>query len=110
MTDEEATMELPTPHGKVEVFPYVYADIDLLRLPIKTLSMIKDNLMARKKYGIKTYGEPLKTFNGRSVEIDTKQEALDTAMYIKQGIMEGLPWSDAYSLMMCVITELYREE
>jgi hypothetical protein len=49
--------------------------------------VIKD-LKAREEVGIKKYGEPLQTYNGRVALVDAYQEVLDLANYIKQELME----------------------
>lgn len=57
--------------GKEEVLPRVITDLHL-----------------RAEKGMKTYGGPLETFNGRSALWDAYQEAIDLVMYLKQLIME----------------------
>ena len=49
--------------------------------------MMKD-IEERKSAGIKTYGEPLRAFNGRDPLIDAYQEALDLAVYLRQELFE----------------------
>jgi hypothetical protein len=61
---------LPTA-GRVDVTPLVIAD-----------------LQARTEGGIRTYGRPLQTFNGRSALRDAYEEALDLAQYLKQLLLE----------------------
>lgn len=50
-------------------------------------NVIKD-LKLREEVGIKRYGTPLQTHNGRNSLMDAYQEALDLAMYLKQKLME----------------------
>ena len=49
--------------------------------------VIKD-LSARAEDGIKKYGTPLMTFNGRNALVDALQESYDQSMYLKQALME----------------------
>ena len=46
------------------------------------------DLRRRTAQGVKTYGVPLSTHNGRSALQDAYEEALDLAQYLKQAIME----------------------
>ena len=50
--------------------------------------LIQD-LQARVEVGIKQYGMPLETNNGRCALMDLYQELLDGAMYLKQHMMES---------------------
>jgi len=61
---------MPT-KGKINVLPEV----------------IKD-LQDREVVGIKRYGTPLQTENGRDALMDAYQEALDLVMYLKQVLLE----------------------
>lgn len=64
--------EQPVPHGRgPEVAPLVIVDIQ-----------------ERVKKGIETYGEPLRSHNGRSATRDAYEECLDLALYLKQKLME----------------------
>lgn len=49
---------------------------------------VKRDLDERIALGIKRYGKPLQTFNGRDALLDAYQEALDLVHYLKQAIME----------------------
>ena len=66
-----ATPEPMSKPGKKDVFPELIKDIE-----------------ARRQVGIKTYGYPLQTFNGRDALNDALQESIDQCLYIKQAIME----------------------
>ena len=46
-------------------------------------------LRERKAFGLRKYGTPLKTFNGRDPRVDELQELLDAQCYRAQGAMEG---------------------
>jgi len=46
------------------------------------------DLLAREQVGIQTYGDTLRTFNGRRALVDAYQEAIDLVQYLKQEIME----------------------
>lgn len=61
----------PPEQGRTVVFPHVVADI-----------------RARAEHGIKKYGRPLETGNGRSALQDAYEEALDLVMYLKQKLLE----------------------
>ena len=49
--------------------------------------VIKD-LATRFHVGLRKYGEPLHTFNGRNALQDAYEEVLDLAMYLRQAIAE----------------------
>lgn len=66
----EDTQSLPTKGGE-DVTPHVIADIQ-----------------ARTERGIRKYGRPLQTGNGRSYEQDLYEELLDAVQYLKQGMLE----------------------
>ena len=70
--DASAPEQSPTP-GKVDIPPLVIADIQ-----------------ARRDFGIKKYGTPLQSHNGRDPLVDAYQEALDLCMYLRQAIEERL--------------------
>ena len=66
----------PMPHGKgVNVF-----------------DLIREDLTSRENYGIKEYGEPLTTFNGRDALVDAYQELLDLVVYLRQFLEERDKW------------------
>jgi hypothetical protein len=67
-----STDQQPTPEGKGP--------------PIFDLMM--EDIEERKAAGIKTYGEPLKAFNGRDPLVDAYQEVLDLAVYLRQELYE----------------------
>ena len=50
---------------------------------------VMKDMTERMIMGIKSYGVPLQTFNGRSPLQDLYEELLDAACYIKQAIMES---------------------
>lgn len=50
--------------------------------------LVKHDLDRRREKGIKTYGEPLRTHNGRDALWDAYEEALDLALYLRQAIAE----------------------
>ena len=58
--------------NRQEVLPLVLADLD-----------------ARVRKGAAEYGEPLTTHNGRNALQDAYEEILDTALYLKQAILEA---------------------
>ena len=49
---------------------------------------VKRDLDERIALGIRRYGKPLQTFNGRDALLDAYQEGLDLVHYLKQAIME----------------------
>jgi hypothetical protein len=48
-----------------------------------------ERLKSRAEEGLKTYGRPLQTFNGRSALQDALEEVLDLAQYLQQAVMEA---------------------
>ncbi len=72
MLDSVATKKQPKPKGKgAVVTDLVIADLEM-----------------RRKAGVKKYGTPLRTHNGRDSLIDAYQEALDLCLYLRQAIQE----------------------
>lgn len=64
--------EQPMPtEGAEDVTPYVIAD-----------------LQERTRRGIRKYGRPLQTHNGRDALWDAYEEALDLVQYLRQAILE----------------------
>jgi hypothetical protein len=51
-------------------------------------------LEARVELGVRKYGTRLKTFNGRDVLLDCRQEALDGIMYSQQAVLQDIPGAD----------------
>jgi hypothetical protein len=71
-TERAATANQPPPTGTgAEIAPLVMADIQ-----------------ARIQKGKATYGDVLRTGNGRNALWDAYQEALDLALYLRQAIEE----------------------
>lgn len=52
------------------------------------LDAVIADLKERAEFGIKKYGTPLMTHNGRRALVDALQEAYDLVMYLKQAILE----------------------
>ena len=50
--------------------------------------LVIEDILERKKMGIKKYGTPLLPFNGRDALQDAYEEALDLCQYLKQAIEE----------------------
>jgi hypothetical protein len=50
--------------------------------------LVMADLTERMKAGIKTYGRPLESHNGRDALRDAYDEILDCAMYLKQAMIE----------------------
>lgn len=51
-------------------------------------SIVIDEILQRRKVGIKRYGTPLQANNGRDALRDAFEEALDLTMYLMQAIVE----------------------
>lgn len=71
MTTAAATPQPPPKPGQVEIVPLVVVDLE-----------------ARKAMGVKKYGTPLQSHNGRDALQDAYQEALDLCCYLRQAIEE----------------------
>ena len=52
------------------------------------LDEVIEDLKHRSDFGIKKYGTPLMSHNGRDALMDAYQEALDLVVYLRQAIME----------------------
>lgn len=75
--------------GGAPVNPLVYADLDqLVNVPIA--NQIKADLAERAAFGLKKYGKPLTTHNGRNAMVDIYQELLDAVVYYRQLLEEGV--------------------
>lgn len=75
---------MPTP-GKDEVLPVALDRI----IGWTYAKKIGEDLQARHERGLRTYGTPLMTENGRDCLMDLYQEALDGIMYATQYYMES---------------------
>jgi hypothetical protein len=53
------------------------------------VDLVVKDLIERKEFGTKKYGEPLMAHNGRSALIDAYQECLDLCIYLRQQIEES---------------------
>jgi hypothetical protein len=53
--------------------------------------LVIQDIEARIRKGIETYGQPLRTHNGRSALRDLYEEILDAAVYLRQLIEEQEP-------------------
>ncbi len=72
-TVESVAQDQPQPHGTGK--PVGERLIELIR--------------ERTKLGIKKYGEPLTTHNGRDALLDALQESIDLNQYLMQALMES---------------------
>jgi len=52
------------------------------------ISLVRDDLEARARMGVETYGKRLQPHNGRNSLVDAYQEALDLGVYVKQRLLE----------------------
>lgn len=50
--------------------------------------LVIEDMQARHRKGLETYGVPLRAFNGRNALQDLYEELLDAAAYIKQAMVE----------------------
>lgn len=82
--------------GQKDVTTLVCSDV-LLRYPEASLyaQMVVRDLIDRNEIGVRTYGTPLQTHNGRDAILDAYQEGLDMSKYLRQALAEDLDWSDA---------------
>lgn len=94
---------LPTA-GAQDVFPQIYEDLRkeakgdkstviIAGVAVPLVDVLIQELEERRQIGIKKYGRPLQTFNGRDALKDAYQEALDLIAYLRQKLTEvgGLP-------------------
>jgi hypothetical protein len=51
--------------------------------------LVIEDLLARTRKGVATYGKPLQSFNGRVAERDMYEELLDAVQYAKQNLLEA---------------------
>lgn len=63
--------------------------------------LVVGDMLFRKQVGIKTYGTPLQSFNGRDALQDAYEEVLDLAQYMKQQMLER---AALYAAIEAVIT------
>ena len=103
--DPSTDQPLPKP-GKDYVQEYM---IDNLRASIDMDDEIRAALIrgieARRELGIRKYGRPLETFNGRDALADAWDEALDLWTYVNQLEMED---NDTGSLPGVVLSIVFR--
>lgn len=72
--------------GSVPVLPFVLSDPET--------GPLRADLSERAADGVKKYGVPLMTYNGRDALTDFYQETLDAVMYARQhDLEEGNAWT-----------------
>jgi len=54
------------------------------------VDMVCRDLLKRKEFGTKKYGEPLMSNNGRNALLDAYEEVLDLVCYLRQALDEDL--------------------
>lgn len=85
-----------TSSSKENVMPGLIAYARLYQKPGPMIHQFIEELEKRNQKGIKTYGTPLQTFNGRNALQDALEEALDACQYLWQHMREkGKHWSAA---------------
>jgi len=52
------------------------------------LAHVLEDMCMRGVEGVRKYGRPLETYNGRDALQDAYEEAMDLCMYLKQAILE----------------------
>lgn len=57
------------------------------------VSAIESLLNHRTELGIRRYGHPLQTLNGRDATVDAREEIADACQYLKQRLMEHPTYS-----------------
>ncbi len=70
---DPAAAQDPPVHGRADITSYVVRDLE-----------------DRRKAGIKKYGQPLMTDDGRNGLIDAYQEAVDLTVYLRKRLEEDL--------------------
>ena len=87
MNENFASEDQPIPSGTKGIPVVEKVKEDILSIA-PSENDVTDDLNKRIEKGIRKYGEPLKTFNGRNALVDAYQEALDLLVYLKQLILE----------------------
>jgi hypothetical protein len=93
--DPTTDQALPKPGGDF-VQEFMINELDKLPPDDELRNSIRRGIEARRELGIRKYGTPLQTFNGRDALIDAWEESLDVLTYIYQIDMED---GDAGSLL-----------
>jgi hypothetical protein len=78
--------------GKEEITPEVKSILDLYRgqYTSRLVDHMLKTLDERTAEGVKTYGTPLMTFNGRNALKDAREEAYDLLQYLVQDTAERI--------------------
>jgi hypothetical protein len=67
---------------------------------------ITSGIEQRRELGIKKYGTPVQTFNGRDALLDAWQESLDLLTYIYQLDLEEGGWEETLHRVIVVVEDL----
>lgn len=84
---------LPNPKTSIESLPVtkmLLKDLTYVGAPQELLTAVE----SRRQFGLQKYYTELHTHNGRPVNVDIMQEALDLLVYLKQAELEGTPLDD----------------
>lgn len=88
--DPASDQPLPLP-GRAFVHQSVVVGLDHWGMDGDVQQAIEAGLAERLALGIRKYGRPLESHNGRDALQDAWEEALDTVCYVHQLEMEGTP-------------------
>ena len=94
-TDARSRDVLPYAMALATTWTHDNAAVGLVTSALAALGMtsasIVSALSVRAAAGVRKYGVPLRTFNGRDAREDARQELLDALMYLAQAELEGKP-------------------
>lgn len=79
--EEQVIPEKANREGDSQALPTINDEQDIQ-------SRVIEDIVARRKLGIKRYGTTLQPHNGRDALLDAYEEALDLTMYLKQALVE----------------------
>jgi hypothetical protein len=105
--DPDTDQKLPIPGARL-VHQSVIDQLGDWCLDTRVQQAIEQGLEARLELGIRKYGRPLESDNGRDALQDAWEEVLDATVYIHQLELEGEPVGRIGANMLSVVEALAR--
>lgn len=102
MTKAATPEPMPKCEG-VEVTPHLLTWIESQAIsPDKKQEIVRD-ILARHEYGLRKYGQPLMSEDGRDHINDARQEALDFLQYSQAAKLQGVSLAPLLPLMRLIV-------
>jgi hypothetical protein len=103
--DPTTDQVLPKPGGDF-VQEFMINELDKLSLDDELNNAIRRGIESRRELGVRKYGTPLQTFNGRDALTDAWDESLDLLTYVYQIEMEDGDAGSLVGVAMSIVIRL----